>query len=341
MRCAAPLMKHRIVATAVLVFAGIWLCPISRTSAQAPVFSEGQGSRHYTAIAWDTLWVYSSDNDEVAAATSLVPDNQGGVFFADPFLLQVHHVDAQGRLAWSWGREGSGPGEIRDLRPLALDNSGNLVLADSRNRRIVTINADGEMLREVPLQISAATVFEIVVLESGHYLMYTDDSDHPWVLVDQMGTGYRSVAPPQSFQRFSVLQRAGRIAKWRDERWVFAFQVGNGWFTFQEETLTLSSPYVEHTDFSENPDRLSNATAPSSASLSVRGDTLAVLFAGKTRGWLRHVDRYELNSGSYVDSFILPEPMKNAVVDERGAFFVTTYDDVPRLLALRPQPLYP
>ena len=333
-------MKLRIVAMTIVVIAGTWLNPISQAYAQPPIFSEGQGSRHYTVITWDTLWVYSSDNDEVATATSLVPDNQGGVFFADPFLFQVHHVDTQGRLAWSWGREGSGPGELGDLRPLALDNSNNLILADSRNRRIITINADGRMLREVPLLISAATVFGVVVLESGRYLMYTDDIDQPWVLVDQMGREARSVAAPQSLLRFSVFQRAGLIAKWRDERWVFALQMGNGWFTFQEEGLTGSSPYVEHTDFPEDPDRLPlDAFVPSSASLSVRGDTLAVHFVGKTGGRLRYVDRYDLHSGSYLDSFILPEHAIHAVVDEQGDVFVVTYDDTPRLLALRPQPL--
>lgn len=310
-------MEHRIAAMAIVVLAGIWLSPISRTSAQTPFFSEGQGSRRHTVIAWDTLWAYSAATDHIAAATSLVPDNKGGVFFADPFLLRVHHLDAEGRLSWSWGREGSGPGELRDLRPMALDNSDNLVLADARNRRIVTINADGRMLREVPLLISAASVFEIVVLESGRYLMYTDSFDHPWVLVDQMGSEVRSVAAPQAFRRFSVLQRAGRLAKWRDERWVFAFQVGNGWFTFEQDALTLSSPFVEHTDFSDDPDRLPIGTVvPSSASLSVRGDTLAVHFVGKTGGRLRYVDRYDLNSGSYLDSFILPQDAMHAVGDK-------------------------
>ena len=335
-------MQHRIVAMAIVAFAGISLSPTSQASAQTPIFSEGQGSRKHTVIAWDTLWTYSAENDDVAAATSLVPDNQGGVFFADPFLLQVHHVDSEGHLNWSWGREGSGPGELRDLRPLALDNSGNLVLADSGNRRIVTINADGRMLREVPLLISAATVFGIVVLESGRYLMHTDDLDQPWVLVDQMGTEIRSVAAPRSFLRLSVLQRTGRIVRWRDERWVFAFQMGNGWFTFQEQTPTRSSPYVEHTDFPEDPDRLPIDTfVPSSASSSVHGDTLAVHFVGKTGGRLRYMDRYDLNSGSYLDSFILPQPARHAVVDEQGDFFIVTYDDIPKLLALRPQPLYP
>ena len=61
------------------------------------IFTEGQGPRSLSPTAWDTVWVFGSSDHHLASATSLVPDGRGGVFFADPLLHRVYHVDADGR----------------------------------------------------------------------------------------------------------------------------------------------------------------------------------------------------------------------------------------------------
>jgi len=308
-----------------------------QTLGQASIFTEGQGSRRGALPAWDTLWVFKDSDDRLASATSLLSDGRGGVYFADPFLRRVHHLDAQGILDWSWGREGSGPGEVRDVGAMALDGSGNVVLVDSGNRRILTLSSEGLLLDEVPLALEAGYVSGVVVLQPHHYVMATN-GPVPWILVDQAGRQIQAVDTPAAFAQLSVLQRTGVIAKWKQDRWVFGFQNGNGWFAFRSHAMVLASPYVEHTEFPpHDATRLPMETVHSGTSLSVRGDTLAVLFAGNTNGQLHWIDRYDLQTGAYLNSLILPQPVKHAVVGTHGHVFVVTYDTIPTLMALRPR----
>ncbi len=306
---------------------------------QASVFTEGQGPRGGSRTAWDTVWVFDGGDEFLASATSLLPDDLGGVFFVDPLLLKVHHLDPQGHLDWSWGRQGSGPGEVRAIRAIALDGSGNVVLVDSGNRRILTLSAEGRLLSEVPLAIDAGNVSGVVVLQSNHYVMATYGTV-PWVIVDPRGQQVQEVEN-RALAQLSILQRVGLITKWKQDRWVFGLQNGNGWFTYRSGTMELASPYVEHT---ESPPReatrlpIGEGTVHSGTSLSVSGDTLAVLFAGSTRGQFHWLDRYDLQTGHYIDSLILPQPAKQAVVGRDGLVYIVTYDTVPTLIALRPRP---
>lgn len=307
---------------------------------QNPVFTEGQGPRRSASPIWDTVWVYDGGPDLLAEAHSLVPDGHGGVYFADTYLRRVHHLDRRGSLDWSWGREGSGPGEVREIRAMALNASGNLVLVDSGNRRIVTLSPEGQLLDEVPLAIDAGYVFGIVGLGSAGYVMATD-GPAPWVLVDQEGKQVRVADTPEGVGALSFLQRFGLITKWRQDRWVLGFQHGNGWFTFRSSAVALASPYVEHTESPSYDAHPSDVTVYSAISLSVRGDTLAVLFAGSTRGRSHWLDRYDLQTGDYLDSLMLPQPVQQAAWGRQGSFFVVTYDTFPTLMALRPQLLSP
>ena len=243
-------------------------------------------------------------------------------------------------LDWSWGREGSGPGEVRDVRAMTLSSSGDLVLVDSGNRRIVSLSSEGRLVGEVPLSIDAGYVSGVVSLQSNRFVMATNGLV-PWILVDQSGKQVQIVDTPSGVGELSALQRFGFIAKWKQDRWVFGFQNGNGWFTFRSSAMEMASPYVEHTGFpSSDATRLPiGEMVHSAVSLSARGDTLTVLFAGITRGQFYWLDRYELQTGAYIDSLLLPQPVKQAVVGSQGLVFVVTYDIVPTLMALRPRPM--
>ena len=324
-------------ALALLVVAA-WGMP-QQAMGQESLFTEGQGSRRGPLPAWDTVWVYHGGEDALASATSLLPDSRGGVVFIDQLLLEVHRLDAQGRLDWSWGREGSGPGEVRAIRAMTLDGDGNVVLVDHGNRRIVTLSSEGRLLREVPLAIDAGYVSGVAVLQSNQYVMATDGAA-PWILVNRAGQQVQEVESPRALAQLSFLQRTGLITKWKQDHWVFGFQNGNGWFTFRSGAMELASPYVEHTEFPpRDAVRLPiGETVHSAASISVHGDTLAVLFAGSTRGQLHLLDRYDLQTGDYLNSLVLPQPVKHAAVASQGTVFVVTYDLFPTVMALRPSP---
>ena len=256
----------------------------------------------------------------------------------DHLLYKVHHLDADGALRWSWGTEGRGPGEWRDGRAMSLDINGGLVLVDYGNRKIMNLDYDGQLVGEAGYDIPSAVVFGVAVLESGLYVMHTE-APVPLVLVDREGRTVDSTAVemPRGFDRLSRRQRAGTIARWKEDRWVFGFQIGNGWFTFRREAADLASPYVEHTDFPPSDAPMTRDQAVFSAmSLSVRGDTLAVLFGGSTRGRLYWLDLYDLNSGTYLESLFLPKSARYAVMGPQGQVFLVTHDLYPTVMAIRP-----
>lgn len=121
---------------------------------QVPIFAEGQGERQLAGYQWDTLWTFGGPGDTLlASAHSLVPDGSGGLFFADARSFKVHHLDSDGQLLWSWGREGGGPGEVRVAMAMTLDRDGGVLLVDPGNLRIVRIDRDGRLVAEVPLRI--------------------------------------------------------------------------------------------------------------------------------------------------------------------------------------------
>ena len=317
-----------------------WCASVHTSHGQVPIFAQGQGERQLAGYQWDTLWTFGGPGDTVlASAAAIVPDDVGGLYIADPLSFRVHYLDSRGRLQWSWGREGGGPGEVRVVRAIALDGDSGLVLADPGNRRVVKIGRNGALVEEVPLRVDAGFVFDVAVLESGTYVMLTSGSS-PWVLVDRSGTQIDDVEPPEAFGDLTVLQRAGSIVHWKEDLWAFGFQTGNGWFTFGRDVPRLASPYVEHTDLvSANATRIPSGTIPSGVSLSVKGDTLAVLFLGKTRAASRVIDRYEMESGTYLNSLILPMRAKQAVVGPQRQIFVVTYDLFPTVVALVPRAL--
>jgi DNA-binding beta-propeller fold protein YncE len=59
----------------------------------------------------------------------------------------VPQLGAMGLLA-TWGRAGSGPGEFRDPRGIAVDAQGRLYVADTGNRRVQVLDANGQPLAQ-------------------------------------------------------------------------------------------------------------------------------------------------------------------------------------------------
>ena len=95
-----------------------------------------------------------------------------------------------------------------------------------------------------------------------------------------------------------AIQLQGRAVHWREDRWVFGFTAGNGWFTFDgvgEGSLRGTYPYVEH----------------------------AVL------------DKYDLQSGAYLGSQELPGPATRFAGHGDVLFIIDTFGLLPIVTSLR------
>lgn len=99
----------------------------------------------------------------------------GGVGQADEAAKPKGKAHVALRHVEDYGRKGGGVGEFLEPRDLAIDPSGNLLVADTRNHRIVKLNPKGTYLTEVggfgwddkqfnePTGISAGSGLEVYV----------------------------------------------------------------------------------------------------------------------------------------------------------------------------------
>jgi DNA-binding beta-propeller fold protein YncE len=79
--------------------------------------------------------------------TNLALAADGSIYVADGYgNARVHKFAADGRLLFSWGGPGSGPGEFHVPHGIAVDRVGIVYVADRENSRIQLFDAAGKYL---------------------------------------------------------------------------------------------------------------------------------------------------------------------------------------------------
>lgn len=294
-----------------------------------------------SAVEFDTLWVFGGPSDTLLAAPRLPrPDGAQGVVFFDVQNQAAYRLGGDGELLWSWGRKGEGPGELRNVRALDVAADGSVVLVDSGNRRVVRLSADGRLLEEAPVPARSGYVQSVAALRGGR--LAVDGSVGGSLLALWDGDDAVAVESPTGLGKAYALLQQGTMVRWGDDGWVFGFFYGNGWATFREAQLLGVFPYVEHFNFPRARQvrrgngvstRMVRRPAETGRSLSVVGDTLFVLFGGeKVAGWA--LDKFDLRSGAYLETEVLPHFANSAVVGEERVFTIEAWDVYPRIVAL-------
>ncbi|MEO8429384.1 MAG: peptidyl-alpha-hydroxyglycine alpha-amidating lyase family protein, partial [Verrucomicrobiota bacterium] len=106
--------------------------------------------------------------------TNLALGPNGDLFISDGYgNARIHRFTPDGRLAYSWGEPGSGPGQFRVPHGVAVDRAGTVYVADRENSRIQMFSSDGKFLeewREIarPCQIEFDPEGNLVVAELGY-----------------------------------------------------------------------------------------------------------------------------------------------------------------------------
>ncbi|MDE2753365.1 MAG: hypothetical protein OXI83_12375, partial [Gemmatimonadota bacterium] len=263
----------------------------------------------------------------------------------DAVLQRVVRLSPAGDLDWRWGRKGEGPGELGNVRAFDVTPDGGLVLADSGNCRLVFLSPEGVLKREDTIICNDFSLVEgVAALSSGDVVLDTNRPADPWILVSA-GVRMDSVTVPWSdLTTMHFLQRYGNIAASENDTWVFAFEAGNGWFTFEVDTPLGMFPFVEHTEFpeiivsrSENSTMWRMATQPaySAYDMDVWRDTMYVLPGGHTSHRFRVLDMYDVRSGQYVHSQTLPDVTDSFAVTGDRVFVLDNRELYPRITSLR------
>lgn len=81
--------------------------------------------------------------------TDIAFSSTGEIFVSDGYGNRcVHKFSPDGELLYSWGREGSGPGEFNFPHGVRVDRRDRVLVCDRENNRVQIFNTDGEYLTE-------------------------------------------------------------------------------------------------------------------------------------------------------------------------------------------------
>ena len=81
--------------------------------------------------------------------TNVALSPEGELYVSDGYgNALVHKFSADGRLLFSWGEPGDGPGQFRLPHGIAVDRQGTVYVADRENSRIQLFTPDGTYLSE-------------------------------------------------------------------------------------------------------------------------------------------------------------------------------------------------
>ena len=88
--------------------------------------------------------------DEFNAPSAVLVAPSGNIFVADGHggntNARIVKFDSQGKFIKTWGKKGSGPGEMNIPHALAMDSRGRLFLADRGTNRIQIFDQEGNYL---------------------------------------------------------------------------------------------------------------------------------------------------------------------------------------------------
>lgn len=308
--------------------------------------------RRIVATRWDTVFRRGGLEDGELLFPLLMVSDSSAVYVFDGADQRLLSLGRDGRTRWTFGGKGEGPNEFRAVRDMEIGPAGRIHLLDSRNRRITVVDRDGRVVRSVSVTTDAHAG-QLVPLEGGRWMLVTvpirRDRTRPLVVVDTTGevTARRPHPWPHHAELHPMAASIRTSADPVGRHWAMGYSFGNGWFVFEgSRSSSGRRGYVEPTDFptllrrdrgSSFSLRIPPGTRSSARSLSARSGSLHVLFGGDGVHADRIVDRYDLHSGRYVDSYVLPIRGSTLSVGD-GVFYLVRRTKVPELLALRPVP---
>jgi hypothetical protein len=314
-----------------------------------PTMSSSFEIREFLDARLDTVFSNGSYNDTLLLNPIRIAARGANIYVFDAGDQSLKSLSGSGRLLWRVGREGSGPQEFRKVRDLSIGIAGKVLVADQTNERLSVYDSAGQLEKEITLRYLDASIEQVIEIAPDTFLVWAlgrPDSE-PLVILDEAGSIVERADAP--FEIASSVPFLGAQAKIgtdarRPGRWVYAFIFVDRWRTLQRlmpiseerryiEPLPVPEVEIETDGRASFSSRMRNAVQ-GALSLSVVGDTAFVLFRGRTAERGRLVDLYDIESGSYLGSILLPGAA-SALAATHDRLVLLSRDPYPQVTSLR------
>src|SRR5690606_20325968 len=312
---------------------------------------EERPARVFVDVAWDTVARLAVAPDDTLLFTAdAVAADSSGIWVLDRIGRQVVRFGWDAELRAYAGRPGAGPGELMAPQVIDASDDGRLWVLDSGAGRVSAFEPDGTLASIVPLSMLESMPHSFGVSRDGStfLMVFLSDALEPVILHHEERRVERG--PPillPDAAGVGGLRLQGTIARARGaDDWVYALTLGDGMFRMRGHELIGEriwfpepvpfSRLVESVSISGNTSTLTRQlTEPTFAAreVSVTGGWILVRFHGRTEDAGRILDRYDLSTGAYIDSALLPRSASIGAWEDRLA--LVSNDPSPEVLVLR------
>ena len=329
--------------TCVVLAAGLLLGGCTAMD-DGPAAAVDRPDRRIVDVTWDTLaHVLSGVDDSLLFSASAPAADASGFWVLDGLGSRLARFDWEGRLRGYAGARGAGPGELMSPRQLSTDEAGTVWVLDVGNDRISAFDTAGIPAGEVSLRSLESHPFGFVVTADGSafHLMLASEDLHP-VTLDRSGEvrAGPTISVPDAAEAVGMALQGQAVRGHVPGEWIYAFSMGDRFYRLRGlEPLGEPIGYPEAIDFPRVARQVARDGAATSvttwlaertsavASLASDGRRLHIVFQGRSAEAGRLLDRYDLESGRYLDTVLLPR-----------SGYIAAYGDRLVLAATRPMP---
>jgi DNA-binding beta-propeller fold protein YncE len=107
---------------------------------------------------------------------------RGHIYLVDGVNNRIMVVEVGGRLLFTFGRDGSGAGELHHPMGIDISSKGQVFIADTGNHRVAVFDLRGRFLYAFPVETAAgekpAAPVDVLALERKNYLYISDRDNH-------------------------------------------------------------------------------------------------------------------------------------------------------------------
>lgn len=301
---------------------------------------------------WTRLWtIGGSEADTLLISPSRVLTAGAIVYVLDGRAPRLMAIDlATGRLLWSYGHRGRGPGEFEAPQSMARWPGGGIVVADAATGRMTVIDEHGQLSTDIRPR-APAVPFDICVLGDSSVLVVgarpngmfsrfrfdgsiatAPDSPKSVLRDDGERTGYRA--------RFGFVSSLNGDCYIALQRFGTLLRVG-------PEDVRYERSMIESFDWRDSTAKVADVDLPLPTPLAALGiwtdgEEVGVPFDGRTELRGRLIDLYRASDGEYLRTVVAPRPPVNRIVaaarSGRVYLFLHGINHLPALSAFMLEP---